>query len=67
MICIYHCLHACFSVVLVPHIGHLYTATIADTMARWKRLKGRKVIFSTGTDEHGLKVRHKTRKQFTQK
>ena len=40
----------------VPHIGHLYTAVIADTLARWHRVKGHNVIFCTGTDEHGMKV-----------
>jgi methionyl-tRNA synthetase len=40
-----------------PHIGHLYTALIADAIARYQRLKGRQVVFATGTDEHGLKVR----------
>lgn len=39
-----------------PHIGHLYTNVIADTIARFKRLDGFKVFFSTGTDEHGQKV-----------
>ena len=43
-------------IFLDPHIGHLYTALLADVASRWQRLKGRKVVFSTGTDEHGLKV-----------
>ena len=43
-------------IVTAPHIGHLYTALLADVAARWQRLKGRNVVFSTGTDEHGLKV-----------
>ena len=40
----------------VPHIGHAYTTIIADTMARYYRLKGRKTFFLTGTDEHGQKI-----------
>jgi len=40
----------------VPHIGHSYTNTAADTLARYRRLKGDKVFFLTGTDEHGQKV-----------
>jgi methionyl-tRNA synthetase len=40
----------------VPHIGHAYTTVAADTLARYNRLKGRKVFFLTGTDEHGEKV-----------
>ncbi len=39
-----------------PHLGHLYTAVLADVLARYHRLKGHKVTFSTGMDEHGLKV-----------
>ncbi len=40
----------------VPHIGHAYTTIAADAMARYNRMKGRKVFFLTGTDEHGEKV-----------
>ncbi len=52
------------------HIGHAYTTVIADTIARYKRLRGYDVCFLTGTDEHGLKVQKnaeaagKTPKQF---
>lgn len=40
----------------VPHIGHAYTTIIADTMARYYRLKGHETFFLTGTDEHGQKI-----------
>ena len=40
-----------------PHIGHAYTTVTADALARWHRLAGDEVLFVTGTDEHGLKVR----------
>ena len=40
----------------VPHIGHAYTTIACDTLARWHRMKGQKVFFLTGTDEHGEKV-----------
>lgn len=40
----------------VAHIGHAYTTVAADCLARYKRLKGFKVLFLTGTDEHGQKV-----------
>ncbi len=43
----------------VPHIGHAYTTIAADVLARYNRMKGRKVFFLTGTDEHGEKV-HKS-------
>ncbi len=40
-----------------PHIGHVYTAVLADASARFHRLLGcNPVTFSTGTDEHGLKI-----------
>ncbi|WPX98136.1 methionine--tRNA ligase [Candidatus Fokinia crypta] len=39
-----------------PHLGHLYTTTIADIIARYNRLQKRKVYFVTGMDEHGQKV-----------
>ena len=40
----------------VPHIGHAYTTVAADVAARYHRLKGDRVRFLTGTDEHGQKV-----------
>ncbi len=40
----------------VPHIGHAYTTVAADVLARYWRLRGRKVFFLTGLDEHGQKV-----------
>jgi methionyl-tRNA synthetase len=40
----------------VPHLGHAYTTLAADVLARYMNLKGRKVFFLTGTDEHGQKV-----------
>lgn len=39
-----------------PHIGHAYTTIVADVIARWHRLNGEKVLFLTGTDEHGEKI-----------
>jgi len=39
-----------------PHLGHTYTTVVADTIARYKRMRGYDVIFLTGTDEHGQKV-----------
>lgn len=38
------------------HIGHAYCTTIADTIARFKRLAGYDVFFLTGSDEHGQKI-----------
>jgi len=39
-----------------PHIGHAYTTVAVDALARFMRLDGRRVLFLTGTDEHGQKV-----------
>ena len=39
-----------------PHVGHAYTQIAADALARSMRLRGKKVLFLTGTDEHGQKV-----------
>ncbi|MDO8603247.1 MAG: methionine--tRNA ligase [Candidatus Omnitrophota bacterium] len=41
----------------VPHIGHSYTNIACDTLARYKRLMGDEVLFVTGTDEHGQKIK----------
>lgn len=38
------------------HIGHAYCTTIADSIARYKRLAGYDVFFLTGSDEHGQKI-----------
>ena len=39
-----------------PHLGHVYTTIIADTVARYKRQRGNEVFFLTGTDEHGINI-----------
>lgn len=44
-----------------PHIGHAYTTLAADVAARFRRMAGTEVVFSTGTDEHGLKIEEKAR------
>ena len=38
------------------HIGHAYCTTMADTIARYHRMKGDDTYFLTGTDEHGEKI-----------
>ncbi len=39
-----------------PHMGHAVEKIGADAMARYRRLKGERVHFVIGTDEHGVKV-----------
>jgi len=38
-----------------PHIGHAYSTIAADVLARYQTLRGRVVIFLTGTDENSQK------------
>ncbi len=40
----------------LPHVGHIYTTVVADTLARYHRLAGDEVYFLTGTDEHGQNI-----------
>src|SRR6266851_2514932 len=40
----------------LPHLGHLYTMVVADTIARRKRQQGIETCFLTGTDEHGINI-----------
>jgi len=47
----------------LPHIGHIYTTTVADTIARYRRLAGEDVYFLTGTDEHGQNIERAARKE----
>ena len=41
------------------HIGHAYCTTMADILARYKRMRGVETYFLTGTDEHGEKIQKK--------
>jgi len=45
-----------------PHIGHAYEKVLADVIARYHRLKGDKVFFLTGVDQHGQKVQQSAAK-----
>lgn len=47
----------------IPHIGHAYTTTIVDTLARFHRLKGDDTFCLTGTDEHGQKIEQSAHKK----
>ena len=48
-----------------PHIGHAYEKVLADVIARYHRLKGDKVFFLTGVDQHGQKVQQSATKAGT--
>ncbi|MBF0466786.1 MAG: valine--tRNA ligase [Nitrospirae bacterium] len=50
-----------FSIVIPPpnvtgtlHMGHALNATLQDTLCRWKRMKGFKVLWVPGTDHAGI-------------
>jgi methionyl-tRNA synthetase len=45
-----------------PHIGHAYEKVLADVIGRYHRLKGEKVFFLTGVDQHGQKVQQSAAK-----
>uniref|UniRef100_A0A914WSW5 Methionine--tRNA ligase, mitochondrial n=1 Tax=Plectus sambesii TaxID=2011161 RepID=A0A914WSW5_9BILA len=51
-----------FYVNAAPHIGHLYSALLADAAHRWTKISKKNsdcpLIFSTGTDEHGVKIQN---------
>ena len=44
-----------------PHMGHAYTGIISDVFARFNRICEKKVLFLTGTDEHGLKMQREAK------
>src|ERR1700694_1447565 len=44
-----------------PHVGFGMELLQADVLARYARLQGKKVIFTTGTDEHGGKIAKKAK------
>jgi methionyl-tRNA synthetase len=46
----------------LPHIGHTYTTVVADTIRRYKRMRGYDVVMTTGTDEHGVNVERAAQK-----
>jgi methionyl-tRNA synthetase len=45
-----------------PHVGHAYEMVLADVISRYHRLKGEKVFFLTGVDQHGQKVQQSAAK-----
>ena len=51
--------------VVAPHVGHLHTMVLCDAYARWNRTKGHDVLFSGGTDEHGMRAARTLEKVLT--
>jgi len=47
----------------VIHIGHAFQKVLADILARYWRMKGKKVFFLTGTDEHGANIEQKAKQE----
>ena len=47
----------------LPHIGHIYTTTVADTLTRYRRMRRQETYFLTGTDEHGQNIERAARKE----
>src|ERR1700674_129231 len=45
-----------------PLTGPAYEKVLADVIARYHRLKGEKVFFLTGVDQHGQKVQQSAAK-----
>ncbi len=46
----------------LPHLGHLYTMIVGDTLARAKKQRGIETYFLTGTDEHGINIERAAQK-----
>jgi len=46
----------------LPHLGHLYTTIVADTVNRYKKQRGFDTYFLTGTDEHGINIQRAAEK-----
>jgi valyl-tRNA synthetase len=45
------------------HIGHAYGRTIEDVLARWMRMRGRRVLWVPGTDHAGIATQMVMEKQ----
>jgi len=46
-----------------PHIGFALELVQSDALARYQRLRGKEVFFSTGTDEYGQKIWEASQKE----
>jgi valyl-tRNA synthetase len=62
-----------FSMVIPPpnvtgylHMGHALNHTLQDTLARWRRMSGDRVLWLPGTDHAGIATQMVVEKQLTQ-
>jgi methionyl-tRNA synthetase len=52
----YYLTSAIYYVNDVPHVGHTYEIVACDVIARYRRARGERVFFLTGSDEHSQNV-----------
>jgi methionyl-tRNA synthetase len=52
----YYITSAIYYVNDVPHVGHTYEIVCCDAIARFHRMRGEKVFFLSGSDEHSQNV-----------
>jgi methionyl-tRNA synthetase len=52
----YYLTSAIYYVNDVPHVGHTYEIVACDAIARYRRARGERVFFLTGSDEHSQNV-----------
>jgi valyl-tRNA synthetase len=45
------------------HMGHALNATLQDTLARWKRMQGRRTLWLPGTDHAGIATQNVVERQ----
>ena len=50
----------------IPHIGHAYSSIIADIVARFERIRGKQVKFSTWVDENSQKIVQKAQEEWVE-
>jgi methionyl-tRNA synthetase len=61
--CTYYITTPIYYVNDLPHIGHMFTTTVCDALARYHRLLGEDVRFLTGTDEHGQNIERAAKRE----
>ncbi len=49
------------------HMGHALTMTLQDTLARWRRMQGRDVLWQPGTDHAGIATQMVVERQLAER